>query len=439
MNIQSRWLGVLALFLIVSISYVDRINVSVLITDFGFLDHVGIDRLDRTSQGFLATCFMLGYGISSIIFTPFCSTVLGIRRSLIFSLLIWAAVTISIPFIEGYAALVISRVLLGVAEGPLFSLAYAYIKSQFGSMESGKPNSFIGMGAGIGLAVGYPAIGYMLHTYSWEFSFYMLAAVNLFVGLPLVLIFIRMPKHFDVSEKNEIDFATAYRVVKNGIVESFKVKYIFLILAISSLSLSYIWGSSNWLPVYFKEVRGFSLLEMGWLASLPLYAVVIASIVGGFFIDRIARPSLGMVFMVTNVIVAIFVFCAISSPDRYVALLSLVMANFFWGLQGPAIPAMVQEFTNQENMASTFGVVNGTASLVAAFMPVLMGAMITLFSNFEPSYSTSELNGTSAGFYGGFLLLIGTQMAASLFWVRLWFLGRSKHRSANPSVSTDLT
>ena len=37
-----RWYGVITLFVIVAISYVDRINIAVLITDAAFLNHVGI-------------------------------------------------------------------------------------------------------------------------------------------------------------------------------------------------------------------------------------------------------------------------------------------------------------------------------------------------------------------------------------------------------------
>jgi hypothetical protein len=37
-----RWWGVVTLFVIVAISYVDRINISVLITDHDFLSHIGL-------------------------------------------------------------------------------------------------------------------------------------------------------------------------------------------------------------------------------------------------------------------------------------------------------------------------------------------------------------------------------------------------------------
>ncbi|HEY2256383.1 MAG TPA: MFS transporter, partial [Variovorax sp.] len=82
-----RWHGVITLFVIVAISYVDRINISVLITDRGFLQHIGLAPNDRVSQGLLATAFTVGYGVSAFVLTPFCEALFGVRRSLVFGLL----------------------------------------------------------------------------------------------------------------------------------------------------------------------------------------------------------------------------------------------------------------------------------------------------------------------------------------------------------------
>ncbi len=159
---QFRWYGVITLFVIVAISYIDRINIAVLITDAGFLDHVGIAKSDRVSQGLLATAFMAGYGISAFVLTPFCAALFGVRKSLVFGLLLWGVVTFITPWFSGYGMLLASRILLGVSEGPLFSLASSYIKAHFESHENGKPNSFVNMGTGLGLALGYPMIGLLL-------------------------------------------------------------------------------------------------------------------------------------------------------------------------------------------------------------------------------------------------------------------------------------
>jgi MFS family permease len=367
-----RWYGVITLFVIVAISYVDRINIAVLITDKAFLDHVGIAASDRVSQGFLATAFMLGYGVSAFVLTPFCSALFGVRRSLVYGLVLWGVVTWASPMFHSYGLLLASRILLGVSEGPLFSLASAYIKAHFRSDENGKPNALVNMGTGLGLAVGYPLVG--------------------------------------------------------GIVKgALHTRHLFLITLLTSAALAYLWGSSNWLPTYLREARGFSLREMGWLASLPQYATVLAVFVGGVLIDKVGRERVPFIFMGASVGVALSVLLAINARDPYAAACCLVAANFFWGLQSPAIPSTVQYCSRPEHTASAFGVTNGAGSLVAGFMPVLMGGVIAAVSHGSGAAGTAATATASAsGFFAGFALLIGTQVVVFACGLMLWWRDRAR-------------
>jgi MFS family permease len=425
MKTSSRWFGVLTLFAIVAISYIDRINISVLITDADFLQHIGLGRNDRASQGFLATSFMLGYGLSSFILTPFCAALFGVRKSLLWSLLTWAVVTATVPHFHGFVPLVFSRVLLGISEGPLFSLGYAYIKALFEGDERGKPNAFIGMGAGIGLALGYPVIGQLLATYRWDTSFYVLAIVNVAIGIPLVLAFIRMPEQKSADMMAPANIQQAIARIRDIVTGALHTRNLLTVTVIASASLAYLWGTSNWLPTYFKQVRDFSLVQMGWLASLPQYAVVIAVLMGGILFDRLNRQSAPLVFATTTFLVACSMLLAISVDDRYVAVYAFIAANFFWGLQGPAIPAIVQQYSSPGHTASAYGVVNGTASLVAGLMPTLMGGVISAFASSGTGTVESARSAASSGFFMGFAVLIGSQVVACIFWSVLWNRGRT--------------
>lgn len=426
---NGRWYGVITLFVIVAISYMDRINISVLITDPAFLSHIGIARADRASQGFLATAFMLGYGISAFIFTPFCAALFGVRKSLMYGLILWGLVTFLTPQFHGYGILLASRILLGVAEGPLFSLASSYIKAHFESHENGKPNSFVNMGTGMGLALGYPIIGYMLISFHWDVSFYLLGLLNLALGIPLVLAFVRMPhKAAYMNKPTSIGDA----VVRAGdiIKGALKTRNLLLITVLTSAALAYLWGSSNWLPAYLKEARGFSLKEMGWLASLPQYALVLAVLLGGVIIDKVERQRVPFIFMAASVGVALSVLLAINVENAYWAAYSLIAANFFWGLLSPAIPSTVQYYSRPEHTASAFGVVNGTGSLVAGFMPALMGGVISAVAA-----GSGPSGGAVSGFFAGFALLIGTQLVVFICGLILWLRERANTHSALPAAS----
>ncbi|MFT4099542.1 MAG: MFS transporter [Burkholderiaceae bacterium] len=414
-----RWYGVITLFLIVAISYVDRINISILITDQAFLDHIGIAKSDRLSQGLLATAFMLGYGISSFVLTPFAAALFGVRRSLIYGLALWGVVTFLSPALSSFGMLLASRILLGVSEGPLFSLAGAYIKAHFASHENGKPNSFVNMGTGLGLAVGYPFVGLLLASYDWETSFHVLGVLNILLGIPLVLAFIKMPVSETAVDKPKSIGEAITRV--GGIVKgAMHTRYLLLVTVLTGAFLAYLWGSSNWLPAYLKEARGFALREMGWLASLPQYASVVAVLIGGILIDKIERRQVPLIFVFGSIGVALAVWSAIQVSDRYTAAYCLIAGNFFWGLMSPAIPSTVQHCARPEHVASAYGVVNGVGSLVAGLMPTLMGAVIAAVSG-----DASNANSTGAGFFAGFGMLIGTQLIVMLCGILLWWRERA--------------
>ena len=401
-----RWYGVLTMFVIVAISYIDRINISVLITDATFLKHIGLAPGDRASQGFLATAFMIGYGLSSFVFTPFCAALFGVRKSLIGGLVLWGVVTAISPLFDSYGMLLFSRIMLGVSEGPLFSLASSYIKAHFESHENGKPNSIVNMGTGLGLAIGYPFIGFMLASFHWEVSFYVLGLLNVMLGIPLVLAYVHMPTVQSASPMSRPPTLAAGMAQIGGIVKgALQTRNLVLITVLTSAALAYLWGSSNWLPAYLKEARGFSLREMGWLASLPQYATVLAVLLGGLIIDKIPRRKVPLIFLFASTGVALSILLAINVANPYTAAYALIAANFCWGLQSPAIPSTVQHYSSPEHIASAYGVVNGTASLVAGFMPALMGGVISSMSQ-----KSGTAGGAAAGFFAGFALLIGTQV-----------------------------
>ncbi len=400
-----RWCGIITLFVLVAVSYVDRINIAVLITDSVFLNHIGLDKGDRVGQGLLATVFMVGYGISSIVLTPFASSALGVRFSLVLGLMVWGITTFASPMFRSYELLLISRFLLGVSEGPVFALAGAYIKAHFSNEENGKPNSIVNMGTGLGLAIGYPIIGYLLAEHGADASFYVLGVLNIALGVPLVLAFVSMPTNASGRAAISVQRKSVLTIVRGAL----KTHHLLLITIMTSAYLSYLWGNSNWLPSYLKEARGFSIHEMGWMASLPQYAIVIAVLISGVIIDKLPRSKVPLMFVFCSIGVGLSILTAILVFDPYLAALALIVANFLWGLMSPAFPTMVQYFAKTEHVASAYGVINGVASLIAGFMPTLMGGIIA-------STATPQL-----GFLLGFGTLIGTQVVVMLCGIKLFF------------------
>ncbi|MXQ54161.1 MFS transporter [Shimazuella alba] len=196
-----RWFGVFSILAIVIFSYVDRINVSVLITNQHFLNYLGIAG-DRVAQGELMTLFLIGYGIAAFFLSPIYETFLGVRKGLLISIFIWGFFTIISPFAGTVTLFLLFRFFLGASEGPLFSLKTMYVKDEFKVNERGKPNAITSMGVSIGLAIGFPIITFLIYQFDWKMSFYILGLLNLIIGVPLIYFFIRTTKANNTNQNH---------------------------------------------------------------------------------------------------------------------------------------------------------------------------------------------------------------------------------------------
>ena len=402
---SKRWLGVLVLMIVVSISYMDRINVSLMITDKDFLDVFGLAN-DRVAQGRLVTVFLIGYGISAWFLTPFFEARWSVRTGLLASLVLWMIFT-GVSAVTGSLMLLLAwRVLLGVAEGPLFSLKTMYVSEHFASGEVGKPNAVSSLGVSIGLAAGFPVVTYLINLFGWRGSFFALATLNLAIGLPLVLAFVH-PRRDGAGGATKTDPKS-----RDGMMDlvrtAFGTPHLVPILLIEIATLSYIWGTSTWLPAYLRESHHFSLAGMSIFAGLPFVVGLLAQIAGGYAIDRMKTTMAPVMFVGGAAATAACVTGAIMAENPYVSATALILAGAFWGIQAPAIPTMVQHVAKPGTVGSTYGLVNGVGNLVSALMPMLMGAAMMVHS--------------SENLAQGFWLIVGSQIVTVICGA--WLLRR---------------
>lgn len=399
-----RWAGVVALLVIVSIAYMDRINISLMITNADFLQVFGLQN-DRVGQGRLVTLFLIGYGISAWFLTPFFEARWDVRAGLLISIALWVIFTGGSALTASVVWLLAWRFMLGVAEGPLFSLKTMYVSEHFAPDQVGKPNAVSSFGVSIGLAAGYPVIGFLMARFGWRDSLWALAALNLAIGLPLILLLI--PRSDSKAKSAPVARAGIAKLVGSAL----ETPHLAPILLIEIATLSYLWGTSTWLPAYLREAHHFSLNQMSVFAGLPFVVGLLMQFAGGAIIDRIPTRMAPVLFIAGGLATALSVTVAILAAEPYVSASALICAGAFWGLQAPAIPTMVQHVARPGTIGSTYGLVNGVGNLVSALMPLLMGAAMTI-------HSTENL---AAGFW----LIVGSQLVtvASGVWL-LIRLGR---------------
>ena len=400
--LSKRWLGVTALLLLVVIAYIDRVNISVMILNPDFADHFRLND-NRMLQGMLMTLFLLGYGFSALLLTPVMESRMHYRHALLLSTLIWAVVCAVSPLAGSLLGLLVARLILGIAEGPLFSLKTRFISDRFAAHELGKPNAVSALGVSLGLAIGFPLVTWLVGHFGWAGSFQALAVINLVLGGGLVLGFIPPPPRNNAVPRRR--FTTTLRL-------AWQTPLLGWILLVEIATLSYLWGNSAWLPAWLRDEHQFSLHATGWLAAVPFIISLGAKYLGGVLLDRLRPAQAPLLFVIGGASTACAVAGLMMSTQPVWLAFWLLMANACWGLQGAAIPTVVQHHASLEAVGSAYGIINGIGNLCAAFIPLLMGLVMRNVGTVSSGFSVLVISQVITLLAGGMLLLRMRRAAA---------------------------
>ncbi|MDM4229842.1 MFS transporter [Klebsiella oxytoca] len=398
----ARWQGTIAILLLIIISYVDRVNISVMILNHEFAAHFHLNE-NRMLQGMLMTCFLLGYGLSALILTPLIESKLNYRQGLLSSVAIWALVCAVSPLLGSLLGMLIARIVLGVAEGPLFSLKTRFISDSFAADEVGKPNAVTALGVSLGLAAGFPLVTWLMAHVGWMGSFYALALLNLLLGGGLVWRFLPAPV---VNERR------ARPGMITTLTLAWRTPLLGWILLVEIATLSYLWGSSAWLPAWLRDEHHFSLQATGLLAAVPFLLSLGSKFLGGVLLDKMRPEQAPVLFIIGGLLTALSVLVLMLSHLQAMLALFMLAANVFWGLQGAAIPAVVQHHAPREAVGSAYGIINGIGNICAAFIPLLMGMVMKSAGSVSSGFSVLVVSQLITLCAGGMLLLRMRRAAA---------------------------
>ena len=102
-------------------------------------------------------------------------------------MVVWCVLMVAMGFTHNYTLMIVLRILLGVAEGPLFPLAFAIVRHNFPQHLQARATMLWLLGTPVGAAIGFPLSLWLLNTFGWQSTFFVMAMLT----VP-VLIFVRV-------------------------------------------------------------------------------------------------------------------------------------------------------------------------------------------------------------------------------------------------------
>lgn len=393
----TRQRHVLALILLVVLffSFIDRVNVSVLVVDPEFLAAMGIAD-SAVQKGMLMTVFLAAYGVGNIFLSPLGDRI-GPRKAMASAIVVWAISLVVGGISSAFMTMLASRIVLGLSEGVHFPMQSKFVKEWYPLSERGRANSVWQAGISIAPALAMPLFTYLVHTGGWRSSFFVLAAGGL---VPLILVWFfttdtpRQHKKVNTLELAHIEsgLRKEHEEQKNRQTtleqfKSFAGNYQFwLVTLYYALHNSIYWGMASWLPAYLKDARGFSWGAMGFLSSLPFIISLLGKFVSGYILDRMTQRA--PIIFLAMIAVALGVYFGAIAVNPIISAILIAIGVGATGFALPAVWTLLQDLIPSNAIGAGAGVANGLANGFSALAPVMIGFVIKMTGSYADGLYT---------------------------------------------------
>ncbi|MEV0051613.1 MFS transporter [Saccharopolyspora shandongensis] len=363
--------------------------------------------LSPSEYGLLQSGFYALYGVSAIA-VGFLSNRVSTKWILLVMALVWAFTMLPVILPVGFAVLLVSRIVLGAAEGPANPMAMHAAHKWFPNEKRSLPSALLNVGGGIGAAVAAPVLTAVIITFGWRWAFFALFAI----GIVWVLLWLML------GEEGTIAGAARDRQTSDGDIDEPRVPYRRILLSGTGLGaffnafVSY-WGLAlliSWVPPYFQIVLGYSASETGTLLVLPWVANALFVLGQGMVSEwlmrrgvssRLARGVLGGVaVMIAGIAMVLFPLTAGGLQ------LVLMTVAFSLGAIAFAIGSTVNsEISPTRQRGAVLSIYTAAATTAGLIAPYVTGRIIEA--------AATPATGYTIGFtVAGALLLLGGLLAA---------------------------
>jgi MFS transporter, ACS family, hexuronate transporter len=376
----SKWGLCLLLFLATTLNYLDRQTLSVLAPTLQDEMH-----LDNEALGWLFSGFYYSYTFSQLAV----GMVLDrshLRWAFGFAVLAWSVVSALTGLAHGFVALLICRILLGVAESPNWPAALRIVSRALPPEDRTLGNGIFTSGTSIGALIAPGLILGLSSAAGWRWAFVIVGSLGL-VWLGAWLLFTRRPEFSPVWTDPAPRFPQNAERPSTAVADLVRDRQFQVVWIVAILINPCLYFNLNWLPTYLKQQRGLTDAQMmGWVLTAIYVGLDLGYLTCGAAVIGLTKrgwPTLRarrVVFLAATAFVCLSaVVPALGSLNEAVA--ALVLVNFGMGLWIASYLTMAQE-VSPARVSTAAGLLGGSGSLVGALAMWEVGRLTKQTSSF---------------------------------------------------------
>jgi MFS family permease len=359
-------------------------------------------HLNYTQIAWLASGLSFTWAISGVIVGALTDSFGHRKTLLLIAVVIFSVCSVISGLAPSFGVLLASRMLMGLAEGPIMPISQALV-----ALES--PDTRRGLNMGVMQNLGSNFIGSFLapivlvsiaQMFNWRSAFFIAAVPGLLCAV-LIWKWVHEPQTHEVSHATGTKSGSGSgQSLATGtpegakpsspsmfrrIVELFRYRNMWLCIVISCFMVPWMIIGWAFLPSVYVNFRHFSPSDMKWLVSvLGISAAVFAFIVPGLS-DRFGRKPVMIIFTLIGVL---YPFAALYFAGSLLVLALLIFVG--WSASGtfPLFMATIpSESIPARSLGTSLGLVMGIGELLGGTaVPTLAGRAADHFGLPAPMY-----------------------------------------------------
>lgn len=392
-----RW-GFIALIVVAGVvNYLDRNTLSIANTtiakDLGF---------NTIHMGLLLSAFSWPYAIANLP-AGYLVDKYGAKKMFAWAAAMWSVVTMLTAVVSSFGVFYAMRVALGITESPFFTSGLKVSARWYAKDERSLPISIINTGSQIANAIAPPLLTFLMLTMTWRGMFLVVGAFGLLVAAVWVKVYRDPTLREEIAIKgSEIDEEAEVTEKASWISLLRQPNTWFMV--IGAFGVFYmVWVYLTWLPSYLQTSRGFSLKEIGWVASLPFLCGILGVLVGGYVSSKLIKRGVRSLTarkipIVGGAALAAVSVLPVTQIENIVVVIILLCAGYFFA-QVPigVIWTLASDLAERHQVASLGAIQNFGGFVGAATAPIVTGIILNATGG----------NYTLVFLVGGILLLVG--------------------------------
>lgn len=396
MKSHRRYWVFFLLFLFSGIAYLDRVNMSVagkpIAQEFG---------LSPIALGYLFSSFLWAYVLMMLPGGRLIDR-WGTHVMAPIAAAVWSAAQMATGMVGSFTAMLIARLGIGIGEAPHAPISYSSVRSWSPYTERGTAIALISGGSSLGLALGAPAVAWLVATFSWRWSFIITGAIG-FVWVLIWFALVSTPEKTRWLPQAERDHILTTRDA--GIVPPDHAGggYLGLMrcpamwaLFVSQGCLVYTgYLYISWLPNYLQTARHLSMLNSGIYTAIPFVFAMVVGVVANWVGDRLLTAeavrngkrrylvAVSLLFMAVGLAIPFA-----QSLNAVIALITVVVSSAHIGpAANGALVGDLLDSPGDAGRATAFLVLGGnTFGLLA---PIVTGYVVAATGSFNAAFAAA--------------------------------------------------